>query len=127
MYAENSGMAIRDIVFKNMWKTRQKVSQEGIFTLMPILFEWDPEKAQNNFKKHRITFDEASTAFEDSLSFTIHDPLHSSKEERFVLVGLSRQKRLLIVIHTDRGEKIRIISARIATRKERQHYEENEK
>jgi hypothetical protein len=94
---------------------------------MPILFEWDPVKAQNNLTKHRVTFDEASTAFEDKLSITIHDPLHSSIEDRFVLFGNSRLNRVLVVVHTDRGDRIRIISARIATRKERRYYEENEK
>jgi uncharacterized protein len=94
---------------------------------MPLIFEWDPEKANSNLKKHQVSFIEASSTFEDRLSFTIHDPLHSSKEDRFVLFGFSRQHRLLVVAHTDRGDRIRIISARMTTRKERKYYEENVK
>ena len=70
-------------------------------------------------------FDEASTAFKDTLSVTIHDPLHSDEENRLILIGNSYKKRLLIVVHTERGNRIRIISARRATRKERMQYEEN--
>ncbi len=93
---------------------------------MGLLFEWDPEKARANKVKHGITFDEASTAFEDGLSVTIPDPLHSVDEERFVLIGYSCLGRLLVVVHTDRGDRVRIISARPATRKERRFHEENE-
>ena len=92
---------------------------------MPLLFEWDPNKARSNSAKHGLTFDEASTAFEDGLSVTIPDPLHSKDEERFVLLGHSHMNRLLVVAHADRGDRIRIISARPATRKERIRYEEN--
>jgi uncharacterized DUF497 family protein len=92
---------------------------------MPLLFEWDPEKARSNLQKHGITFDEASTAFEDSLSVTVPDPLHSEDEERFVLMGHSYRGRLLVVVHLDKGKRVRIISGRQATRKERHHYEEN--
>ena len=91
---------------------------------MPLLFEWDREKAQGNFAKHGVSFDEASTAFRDTLSITIGDPLHSHGEDRFVLMGRSCQNRLLVVVHTKRGGRIRIISARQATRKERLGYEE---
>jgi uncharacterized DUF497 family protein len=93
---------------------------------MGLLFEWDPKKARLNIKTHDVSFDEASTAFRDPLSRTIDDPLHSEDEERFVLIGRSIQGRLLVIVHTDRGERIRIISARLATRKERLRYEENE-
>lgn len=93
---------------------------------MGLLFEWDPKKALLNLKRHGVSFDEASTAFRDPLSQTIEDPLHSENEERFVLIGRSIQGRLLIIIHTDRGERIRIISARLATKNERLKYEENE-
>ncbi|MCF8109611.1 MAG: BrnT family toxin [Desulfohalobiaceae bacterium] len=93
---------------------------------MGLLFEWDPKKARLNLKRHGVSFDEASTAFRDPLSQTIEDPLHSEDEERFVLIGRSIQGRLLIIIHTDRGERIRIISARLATKNERLKYEENE-
>ena len=94
---------------------------------MGLLFEWDPKKARLNIKIHGVSFDEASTAFRDPLSQTIEDPLHSDYEERFVLIGRSIQGRLLVIVHTDRGERIRIISARLATKKERLKYEENEK
>ena len=93
---------------------------------MGILFEWDPKKARLNIKTHGISFDEASTAFRDPLSRTIDDPLHSEGENRFVLMGQSIRGRLLVVAHTERGDRIRIFSARLATNKERSKYEENE-
>jgi uncharacterized protein len=93
---------------------------------MGLLFEWDPKKARLNIKTHGISFDEASTAFSDLLSKTIEDPLHSGDEERFVLIGQSVRGRLLVVVHTERGDRIRIISARLATSKEKVRYEENE-
>jgi hypothetical protein len=92
-----------------------------------LLFEWDPTKARGNIETHGISFDEASTAFADTLSLTIHDPLHSDKEDRFILIGNSGKNRLLVVVHTERGGNIRIISARKATKKERKQYEENAK
>ena len=90
---------------------------------MPLQFEWDAVKAHTNEEKHGISFDEASTAFEDVVSVTIPDPLHS--EDRFVLIGYSYRCSLLVVVHTDREDRIRIISARIATRKERERHENN--
>jgi len=92
-----------------------------------LLFEWDPAKARRNIETHGISFDEASTAFKDTLSVTIHDPLHSYEEDRFVLLGNSHRNRLLVIVHTERGKKIRIISARRATKKERKQYEESSK
>jgi len=92
---------------------------------MPLQFEWDPAKGRTNIGKHGVTFDEASTCFEDPLSITIPDPLHSENEERFILIGSSHRGQLLVVVHTERGERIRIISARPATSKERLHYEED--
>ncbi len=92
-----------------------------------LLFEWDSDKARKNREIHDVSFDEASTAFNDTLSLTIHDPLHSEEEDRFILIGNSYKNRLLVVVHTERGNKIRIISARKATKKERKHYEENVK
>jgi uncharacterized protein len=92
-----------------------------------LLFEWDTDKARKNIKIHGISFDEASTAFKDTLSLTIYDSLHSDEEERFILIGNSCKNRFLIVIHTERGDKIRIISARKATKKESKQYEENAK
>ncbi|MBE0426766.1 MAG: BrnT family toxin [Nitrospirae bacterium] len=92
-----------------------------------FLFEWDSDKARKNIEIHDVSFDEASTAFGDALSLTIHDPLHSDEEDRFILIGNSYKNRLLVVVHTERGNKIRIISARKATKKERKQYEENAK
>jgi uncharacterized DUF497 family protein len=92
-----------------------------------LLFEWDTQKAKKNLKIHGISFDEASTSFSDSLSLTIYDPLHSVDEERFIMIGNSRKNRLLVIVHTERGDKIRIISARRATKRERMQYEENAK
>ena len=89
-----------------------------------LLFEWDADKAKKNLKLHEVTFDEASTAFQDSLSLTIYDPLHSQEEDRFVLIGNSSRNRILVVVHTERGNNIRIISARNANKNERNQYEE---
>ena len=90
-----------------------------------FFFEWDPEKAKRNLEIHGVSFDEASTAFGDTLSLTIYDPLHSKDEDRFILIGNTYKNRLLIVVHTIRGNRIRIISARKATKKEREYYEKN--
>ena len=91
-----------------------------------LIFEWDPQKAKSNLKKHGVSFEEASTAFQDTLSLAIDDPLHSIDEERVVLIGMSNKNRLLVVVHTERGDNIRIISARKATKEERKNYESNE-
>jgi uncharacterized DUF497 family protein len=91
-----------------------------------LIFEWEPEKAKMNLKIHKVSFDEASTVFGDTMSLTIHDPLHSDEEDRFVIIGNSHKNRLLVVVHVERGNRIRIISARKATRKEKIQYEENE-
>ena len=87
-------------------------------------FEWDPKKAATNRRKHGVTFEEATSALRDMFSATAHDPDHSDDEERFVTFGISSQGRLLVVSHTDRGDVIRIISARLASNIERQIYEE---
>jgi uncharacterized protein len=87
-------------------------------------FEWDPKKAALNRQKHGVTFEEATSALRDLFSATAHDPDHSEDEERFVTFGISSRGRLLTVSHTDRGNAIRIISARLATNAERQIYEE---
>lgn len=86
-------------------------------------FEWDPGKAEENFKKHGVYFTEAATVFDDLLSVTYSDPDHSIGEERFVIIGMSAYNRLLIVAHTDRGEITRIISARKISNPERKLYE----
>jgi hypothetical protein len=87
-------------------------------------FEWDPEKAESNLEKHGVSFPEAATAFSDSLSLTIPDPDHSEDEDRFILTGITFSGRLVVVSHAERGETIRLISARLATRRERRTYEE---
>ena len=91
---------------------------------MEIAFEWDSEKAEINDRKHGVTFVEAATAFGDPLSVILPDPRHSIGEERFVLFGRSDRSRLLAVMHTERGEKIRIISARLMTSREKREYAE---
>ncbi len=91
---------------------------------MKVNVEWDPTKARINHRKHGVTFEEAATVFSDPLSSTIPDPLHSEDEERCIIIGQSIQQRLLVVVHTDRGDNIRIISARVANTYERKTYEE---
>ena len=88
-------------------------------------FEWDEQKAALNKNKHRVSFEEASTVFGDPLSLTIDDPLHSINEERFTIIGKSYKQRTLVVVHTERGNIIRIISARLATSREKKTYEES--
>jgi len=88
-----------------------------------VEFEWDPAKATRNLAKHGVSFDEASTVFGDPLAGTIVDPRHSIDEIRLVTMGYSASRRLLVVAHVDRGEAMRIISARRATRRERIRYE----
>ena len=92
-----------------------------------LLFEWDEEKDKTNEKKHCISFHETTIFFSDSYSLTIHDPLHSEDEDRFIIIGSSMKNRLVVVVHSERGNKIRIISARKATRKERLQYESHVK
>jgi len=90
-----------------------------------VNFEWDPAKARKNRRKHRVSFEEAATVYGDELALTYPDPDHSISEQRFITVGMSNAKRVLMVAHTERGESIRIISARKAMQHERKHYEEN--
>ncbi len=87
-------------------------------------FEWNPAKAKKNLQKHGVSFEEASSAFYDPLAVSGADPDHSEMEERTITFGISSQGRLLVVAHTERGEAIRIISARVATQRERRIYEE---
>jgi uncharacterized DUF497 family protein len=91
---------------------------------MALRFQWDPRKATSNARKHGVGFGEATTVFNDPLSVAIDDPDHSADEQRFLLLGLSNRRRVLVVAHAEHGESIRIISARRATRRERQTYEE---
>jgi hypothetical protein len=86
-------------------------------------FEWDPDKSNANLKKHGISFHEASTVFGDPLAITFNDPDHSMREHRFLTFGYSRMNQLLVVIHTERHERTRIISTRRATRQESKIYE----
>lgn len=86
-------------------------------------FEWDRAKAETNFKKHRVSFDEAVTVFYDPLATTFDDPDHSVGEHRFVTIGRSSRGRLLVVAHAELGESIRVISARLTTAPERKRHE----
>ena len=87
-------------------------------------FEWDPAKAEINRTKHRVEFSEATSVFADTLSITFADPDHSDEEDRFITIGMSDRGRLLIVSHTHRDDRVRLISARVANRRERKTYEE---
>lgn len=91
---------------------------------MALVFEWDEGKAQTNLRKHGVSFEEARTVFADAVSWTIADPDHSQDEARFLTIGLSAEGRTLVVGHTDRGQNLRLITARVATRQERHAYEE---
>ena len=91
---------------------------------MPSTFDWDPMKARLNLRKHGVSFAEAGSAFLDPLAVVLSDPDHSKEEESFVLLGMSDRRRLLVVVYTERGERIRLISAREANRQERRDYEQ---
>ena len=91
-----------------------------------LKFEWDINKANTNQKKHGITFEEASTVLSDVFSITVTDPLHPENEERWVTINQSDKHRTLIVVHTERGDVIRLISARLANIHERKRYEQHE-
>jgi uncharacterized DUF497 family protein len=91
---------------------------------MKLSFEWDEEKAKANLKKHRVSFDEATTVFIDPFSMTIPDPDHSADEQRYIDLGSSDKGRVLVVVYTERGSNIRIISCRKATLSERKLYDE---
>ena len=93
---------------------------------MALQFAWNERKAAANQRKHGVSFVEAATAFADPLSVTIPDPDHSEDEERFILIGQTRNVHIVVVAHVERGAIIRIISARPATRRERSIYEEGE-
>lgn len=90
---------------------------------MKLVITWDPNKARTNRRKHEVTFEEAATVFYDPLSITIDDPSHSTYEDRFIIIGVSTRRRLLVVAHTDEGAMIKIISARVAEPPERRKYE----
>ncbi len=88
-----------------------------------MIFEWDSKKAFLNKSKHGVSFEEAMTVFGDHLSITIEDPMHSKNEQRYVTIGNSNNNRILVVIHTENNNTLRIISARLSTSKERRNYE----
>jgi uncharacterized protein len=88
-------------------------------------FEWDQSKAASNLKKHGVSFEEAKTVFDNSLAVIFDDEAHSVSEQREIIIGHSRQNRLLLIAFTERSGNIRIISARLATRQEREDYEQN--
>ena len=90
---------------------------------MQTLFEWDAGKAEANLHKHQISFDEAQAVIMDDFSIAIPDPDHSDMEDRMIIIGMSDRRRLLVVIYAERGDRIRLISARKATRAERRNYE----
>jgi uncharacterized protein len=87
--------------------------------------EWDPEKAESNLRKHGVSFEEAATVLADPLSLTLDDPDHSDEEQRFLLLGGSATGRFLIVAIAEREDKVRIISARLMTPRERKAYEQD--
>lgn len=93
---------------------------------MGYIFEWDPVKAEANVRKHRVTFDEASTVFGDPLNLVMADPDHSRDEERYLLLGMSNRRRLLVVAFAERPPRTRLISARRTIRQERRFYEEEQ-
>ena len=86
--------------------------------------EWDPSKARLNLRKHKVSFEEAATVLSDPMAATGSDPDHSVVEDRYITFGVSSRGRLLVVAHTEEGETIRIISARLASKGERKIYEE---
>ena len=92
---------------------------------MRLNFEWNEQKATVNKNKHGVSFEEANTVFGDPLSLTIDDPLHSRSEQRFIIIGRSIRQRTVVVIYVERRNNIRIISARLATSREKKTYEEN--
>ena len=94
---------------------------------MALTFEWDDQKARANARKHGVSFADASTVFGDPLSLTIPDPEHSQAEDRWITLGAARTGKLLVVVFTERGDNIRIISARPASRRERRDYEQSPK
>jgi hypothetical protein len=87
-------------------------------------FVWDHDKAVANTRKHSVDFEEAQTVFSDGLARVVHDPDHSNDESRMLILGMSKRRRLLVVVFTERGEVIRLIGARRATLAERVNYEE---
>jgi uncharacterized DUF497 family protein len=92
--------------------------------VMPVNFEWDAQKAKSNLQKHLVDFEKACTIFDDPQFITFLDDEHSQDEDRYITIGLSSKNRILMVAHTERNDKIRIISARKATKNEEEFYQE---
>ena len=93
-----------------------------------MIYEWDPKKADENLKRHKISFDEATSVFTDPFALTFDDPEHSLGEQRYITIGTSSTRRILFLSHADRGEDhVRIISARSATPTEAHAYQESRK
>jgi len=91
-----------------------------------VIYEWDPKKAAQNQKKHRVSFDEAVSVFSDPFTLTFDDPDHSTNEKRFITIGTSMKGRILFLSHADKGEDhVRVISARGATKSEAHVYQES--
>ena len=93
---------------------------------MELIFEWDEEKAKKNLRRRKVSFEEAKTVFNDPFLWTFPDPEHSDIELRYISIGYSSRGRVLVVVHTERGTNIRIISCRKATASERRAYEEGD-
>lgn len=91
---------------------------------MSLRFEWDPDKVAQNLKKHGISFEDASEVFSDVLAASVEDTTHSGDENRFIIIGQTSKRRILLVVYSERGESFRIISARTATKQEVRIYEE---
>ena len=91
---------------------------------MKLIFEWDAEKAKGNTRKHKVSFEEAKTVFGDPFLMTFPDPKHSAGEQRYLNIGASSKGRVMVLVHTERDDNIRIISCRKATPRERRAYEE---
>ncbi len=100
------------------------MSKGRLFLVGGLEFEWDRSKAASNLEKHKISFEEGATVFEDEFATVLDDPDRFEDEVRFVLIGYSYARRMLAVVHIERGVRIRMISVRAATRSERRVYEE---
>jgi uncharacterized DUF497 family protein len=92
-----------------------------------LVFEWDDAKSDSNLDKHGVSFVEAATVFHDALGRLKRDSVHSGEEDRFLLIGISFERRIVAVVHVERGERFRIISARHATPRERREYERRDR
>ena len=99
----------------------------AVLTIGGVVFEWDDEKAASNLNKHGISFLEAVTVFRDKAGILKRDIAHSTNEDRFLLIGISLERRIITVVHVERGERLRIISARPATPRERRGYERRDR